>query len=1010
MNRFIESFKFPLDDINKFSASEKRGGGRPDFWEMVFWWTRKPLIGARSVIAGALLPENFNPHEFKRLVRLSADKTPHRENPKLDIFNNLKEYFSKVKLLDPFAGFGSIPLEAIRLNLGEVVAVELLPTAYIFLKAVLEYPKQFGEQLIKDVEKWGKWSTKKKIIRQILRLHFEKWYKWITDKLREDPDIKELYDEDVAVYIGSWEIKCPHGDHYTLLIGNWWLARVSEKTNEGEGESEEEGTKSGIFSRLAWMEPYKSSNFISIKVLDLNKELNKKELEAKVNSKQGIVEISGKVYNVPKANMDAKRETAICLFCNTTINNNSGKIKEWYVREVLKEYNDNLERYLRGEITLENLWKSRAKPKILVKVKIIDGELEFEAATSKDNEKLWKAIEKLKQLWGDPDIPTEQLPFYDQEFARTHIWGFNKWFKLFNPRQLLTLVKLVKLSRETGKKIEEEKQREGLGKEEAFKYAEAITTYLAIALVNHIRHNCLTTSIEPTQKFVAHALAFRGIAMTWNWVEEKPTSDVIGSFSRSIDSVIESLSYLILAVSRNTSKVKILLDDAISLNKFNEDKFDLIVTDPPYRYDVAYAELSDFYYVWLKRALSDVKEIYGIAKLSPRFHKEAFFDEFGNETETQWKAFASREISEHEGRIKYFGIKTDALDYFKYLLSESFKTMASRLKDDGLLITYYAHTSPDAWEALLEAGWLNAKMRITAAYAIATESAESVVAKGKVRLDMSIVAVWRKGVSGEKLIDEVYAKAVEDCSKDASEYRKEGFEGVNLFVAVLGKVLSHFTQYERLIGFKTTSKSLVKDLVEKYIYPATTEAIAKSYGATGARLTPESMFYLLAKVLVGRRSRQIRRSLDRTTAIILSIGTRSDLERLKNKNIIQQDKKEKEKHDLLEPRWGVKNPKEAIADVLTIKNLNPNMPSIKTAIDILHLLEYYSLTLPKEGFRKKSDEIKSKEPQLFEEAVALARILASSLPTEDPEKELTKQVMDALGIAVTETLEFFMKR
>ncbi len=318
MNRFIESFKFPLEDINKFSASEKRGGGRPDFWEMVFWWTRKPLIGARSVIAGALLPENFNTIEFKHLVRLSGDKTPHRENPKLDIFNNLKEYFSKVKLLDPFAGFGSIPLEAIRLNLGEVVAVELLPTAYIFLKAILEYPKQFGEQLIKDVEKWGK---------------------WIIDKLREDPDIKELYDEDIAVYIGSWEIKCPHGDHYTPLVGNWWLARVSKKSNENEEEeSEEERAKIRIFRRLVWMEPFTSSNFIGIKVLDLNEELNKKEIEAKVNSKQGIVEVSGKVYNVPKANIDAKREIAKCLVCNNMIDGliGDGESSEKYPSNTIK--------------------------------------------------------------------------------------------------------------------------------------------------------------------------------------------------------------------------------------------------------------------------------------------------------------------------------------------------------------------------------------------------------------------------------------------------------------------------------------------------------------------------------------------------------------------------------------------------------------------------------------------------------------------------------------------------
>jgi len=992
-NRFIESFKFPLEDINKFSASEKRGGGRPDFWEMVFWWTRKPLIGARSVIAGALLPESFNTLEFKHLVRLSGDKTPHRENPKLDIFNSLKEYFSKVKLLDPFAGFGSIPLEAIRLNLSEVVAVELLPTAYIFLKAILEYPKQFGEQLIKDVEKWGK---------------------WITDKLREDPDIKELYDKDVAVYIGSWEIKCPHGDHYTPLVGNWWLARVSKKSNENEEEeSEEEGAKSRIFRRLAWMEPFKpseSSNFIGIRVLDLNNSLNKKEIEAKVNSKQGIVEVSGKVYNVPKANIDAKREIAKCLVCNNMIDNNKGR--EWYVKEALKEYNDNLERYLRGEITLENLNKGKAKPKILVKVKIVNGELEFEPATNVDNEKLRKALEKLKQIWGDPDIPAEELWKYHMGKAgqlSIWIWGFDKFFKLFNLRQLLTLVKLVKLIRETGKKVEEEKVREGLSREEAFKYAEAVTTYLTIAINKYHDYNSIVSVWNPSL-IPGHTITFRGMAMVWNWSDISPFASFTGSWTRNIKTINKGLKYLLEAIFDRFSIVRVLHDDATVLNKLSKDKFDLIITDPPYRYDVAYAELSDFYYVWVKRTLSDVIEIYGIAKLVPRFHKEAFFDEFSNEIETQWKAFASREISENEGRVKYFGIKTDALDHFKYLLSESFKIMASRLEDDGLLITYYAHTSPDAWEALLEAGWLNAKMRITASHAMATESTESVVARGKARLDMSIVAVWRKGVSGEALIDEVYAKAVEACSKNAYEYRKVGFEGVNLFVAVLGKVLSQFTQYERLIGFKTTNKSPIKDLVEKYIYPATTEAIAKSYGATGTKLTSESMFYLLTKVLVGRRARQIRRSLDRTTAIILSIGTRSDLEKLKSKNIIRQDDKEKEKHILLEPRWGVKNLKEAIADTLTFRNLNPSAPSITTAIDIVHLLEYYALTLPKEEIRRKADEIGSNMPQLFDEATALVKIMASSLPEEDPEKELAKQVINALGMVSPESLDYFIKR
>jgi putative DNA methylase len=394
-------------------------------------------------------------------------------------------------------------------------------------------------------------------------------------------------------------------------------------------------------------------------------------------------------------------------------------------------------------------------------------------------------------------------------------------------------------------------------------------------------------------------------------------------------------------------------------------------------------------------------------KLVPRFHAEAFFDEFGNEVETQWKAFALREISENEGRVKYSGVNMDAFDYFKSLLSESFRTMASRLKDDGLLVTYYAHTSPDAWEALLEAGWLNAKMRITAAHAIATESTESVVARGKVRLDMAMVAVWRKGVSGEALLDDVYAKAVEACSRDAYDYRRAGFDGVNLFVAVLGKVLSQFTQYERLIGLKAAGGSPVKELVENYIYPATAEAIARSYGATGARLSPTSMFYLLGKVLVGRRPRQMRRVLDRTTAIILSIGTRSDLDRLRSQNIILRDG---ERLILLEPRWGVRSLREAVEDALTVRNLDPRKLNVVTAIDVLHLLEYYAVTLPREEFRRKVDEVRGKVPALFDEATALAKILASGLPAEDPERELAKQVLDALGATAPGALDLFVRR
>ena len=128
--KFIESVKFPFSKISDASAVEK-GPGRPPHWEMVFWWTRKPLISARAVIAGCLLDEDTNPNEFlyKIGIRKSKsggkkyDKSPHRVKP---VYR-----FKGVRLLDPFAGFGSIPLEALRLGL-DATAVELIPSAYVF--------------------------------------------------------------------------------------------------------------------------------------------------------------------------------------------------------------------------------------------------------------------------------------------------------------------------------------------------------------------------------------------------------------------------------------------------------------------------------------------------------------------------------------------------------------------------------------------------------------------------------------------------------------------------------------------------------------------------------------------------------------------------------------------------------------------------------------------------------------------------------------------------------------
>jgi hypothetical protein len=94
---FIESSRFPVALVSAASAKEKQGGGRPPFWEMVFWWTRKPLASARAAIAGCLLPEDIDVDEFVKALRLD-EKVAHRHDPVIP--EQGRQYFSAEEMVE----------------------------------------------------------------------------------------------------------------------------------------------------------------------------------------------------------------------------------------------------------------------------------------------------------------------------------------------------------------------------------------------------------------------------------------------------------------------------------------------------------------------------------------------------------------------------------------------------------------------------------------------------------------------------------------------------------------------------------------------------------------------------------------------------------------------------------------------------------------------------------------------------------------------------------------------
>ncbi|MEM1696880.1 MAG: DUF1156 domain-containing protein, partial [Desulfurococcaceae archaeon] len=860
-----------------------------------------------------------------------------------------------------------------------------LPVAAVFLKAVLEIPRWIVEHkleknLVNDVEKWGL---------------------WILEELRKDPAIRELYDEDVAVYIGTWEVKCPYCGRYTPLVGNWWLARVKDKKK---------------YKALAWMKPVKNQDGVSIEVVEIVDPLELETAKTITRGKRAVgVKTSRGEYIVGdprlsgEPNINARRTDATCLNCYSKL---KGTKDKWIIKDALKEWNTNLEKYLKGEITLEELKQTRAKPRILVKVKTTSKQLIFEPATQQDNEKLWKALEKLKQIWRDPDIPTEPLPPYGSRGMggdlKTVIWGLDKWYKHFNPRQLLTLVKLVKLIREAGRRVEEEKLKQGWDKEKAHKYAEAITTYLAIALCKHGDFNSIVSHWTITWLIPNEALAMRGIAMVWNWGEYSPySSKMTGTYPRNIEKIIESLRYLINAVSGSSSRVEVVLDDATVLSKLRDEKFDLVITDPPYRDDVPYAELSDFYYVWLKRALSNSNG----ASLVPRFYQDFFFPG-GVEVSTQWEWFASREVSLSTGRCVFFGEgagKDECERVYRRKLSESFKSIVSRLKEDGLLVTYFAQSSPEAWISLIEAG-LSSNLYPFTAFPVITESEESVVARGKSAITASIVIAWRRIQPGYPLdVSTSYSELVETASKDLDSIAKALSSASGDVVSELYGVTIYVMAYARVLSLLTMNGRPVKagkQLSTEEIVKLASEILAQAYAkASGAQLSNgDAIFYYLVK-RVFPRSPEGRRLASSGDLVLLSYGL-SDVQRAKvldefvRKGILRVRGKEKETevasretYILVEPRKS--NDELELGEVLKLHGVYPENPAtLKSPVHVLHALMLYSLK-PRDVFYKYYEKLYSYNPVLVSEAVELAKALSTL--GGDPESELASRVLEYLG-------------
>lgn len=373
-------------------------------------------------------------------------------------------------------------------------------------------------------------------------------------------------------------------------------------------------------------------------------------------------------------------------------------------------------------------------------------------------------------------VPVESIP----EGLKTdepHRYGIFCWADAFSPRQLLSLI----IFNETLQSIHDE-LRQKVGDEKA----KAIETYLAVMLDKAAVYNNRLCRFDPSRGirsvFDRHDFAF-----VWSHGEFDASANLlpwtIGQTTEAYKELADltSSTQLPLWSTRAASPVDrltITQGSATNLHETSTGSVHAIVVDPPYYDNVMYAELSDFFYVWLKRS---------VGHLYPDF----FRDELTNKDD---------EAVANPARFAAFGSKKKQLakqDYERKMAA-AFREMNRVLRADGVLTVMFTHKQVEAWDTLATA-LIGAGFVIKASWPVHTESEHSLHQAKKNAAASTILLVCRKRTpsptppptSGVGVWwDDIKGRVRTVARQKATEFAAQGIGGVDLYISTFGPVLA----------------------------------------------------------------------------------------------------------------------------------------------------------------------------------------------------------------------------
>ena len=774
--RLIE-VAFPLEEVSEHSRREKnvRHG---HISTLHIWWARRPLAACRAFIYASLVDDPETDREREDLLKEVADlaswdavrkpdqvvRPPEKGGSGLTGRQLLERARERIlecnggkppRLLDPFAGGGAIPLEALRLGC-EVEASDLNPVAVLILKGTVEYPQKYGRPLAEQVEQkrrgerasiagvngdvptyireaasrrqasFSEGDAVEAYRRNPLATDVRYWGNWMLERAREE--LAEFYppDPDGSVpvaYLWSRTVPCPNCGAEMPLIRQYWLARKD------------------------------------------NKKVALKPVIDHANKTVDFEVVEGEDVTGDPSEATTSRGDTVCLHCRQVV-------KAEYVRQAGRDGK-------MGAILTSVVLEAKGS-----------GGKRYRADAPGDEQHYHAAARRLAELQAQHDadlplVPDEPMPRHLTGGVIT-AFGFDTFGRLFNARQLLAL---AAFTRHVG-----DAHAEMLSADLDRQYSTAVSTYLGLAVDRLADRMSTLCRWDPSPKMEAIANTFgrQALPMVWDYAEAVPFSEASGGFQSSISWILLFLSTESFLSGQSTA----LLGDA----RDPRGSAAAVITDPPYYDAINYSDLSDFFYVWLKRSIGFLHgELLGLP-LTPKKDQIVMNVHGGNGARDE------------ENR------KTAARRHYVEGMAQSFEAISKSLERDGIVGLVFAHIDPDAWATLIE-GLLQARLIPDASWPIDTELENKVSRLGQARLSTSVWMACRPRLAdaGWAFIGDVLEKMRPVIRERLLYFWSKGIRGADFFISAIGPALSVFGGHSRVLrpdGTEVTVRDFL-DLVRK---------------------------------------------------------------------------------------------------------------------------------------------------------------------------------------------------